>query len=117
MMMNSERESAEKYSAMNENHATDVSDESDNTTAAASVTAVEDLDNSSLQMPRRMLDKDRDTPEPLAAAAATSPGMPTPPNGGLAAWLQVLGGFFVYFNTWLVDGDMLNKQLLTLINI
>lgn len=23
-----------------------------------------------------------------------------PPNGGLRAWLQVLGAFFMYFNTW-----------------
>lgn len=22
------------------------------------------------------------------------------PNGGLQAWLQVLGAFFMYFNTW-----------------
>lgn len=24
----------------------------------------------------------------------------TIPNGGLKAWLQVLGTFFVFFNTW-----------------
>ncbi|EHK49605.1 hypothetical protein TRIATDRAFT_50392 [Trichoderma atroviride IMI 206040] len=23
-----------------------------------------------------------------------------PPNGGLVAWLQVLGGFFIFFNSW-----------------
>lgn len=23
-----------------------------------------------------------------------------PPNGGTTAWLQVLGAFFMYFNTW-----------------
>ena len=22
------------------------------------------------------------------------------PNGGLIAWLQVLGSFFIFFNTW-----------------
>jgi hypothetical protein len=26
--------------------------------------------------------------------------MSSVPNGGLKAWLQVLGGFFVLFNTW-----------------
>ncbi|PSR80204.1 major facilitator superfamily domain-containing protein [Coniella lustricola] len=26
--------------------------------------------------------------------------MPKAPDGGLQAWLQVLGGFFIYFNTW-----------------
>jgi hypothetical protein len=30
---------------------------------------------------------------------AGPPGGP-PPNGGLKAWLQVLGGFFLFFNTW-----------------
>jgi hypothetical protein len=24
----------------------------------------------------------------------------TVPNGGLKAWLQVLGTFFIFFNTW-----------------
>ncbi|KAH8120925.1 hypothetical protein FP744_10000951 [Trichoderma asperellum] len=29
------------------------------------------------------------------------PKMPdAPPNGGLVAWLQVLGGFFIFFNSW-----------------
>ena len=23
-----------------------------------------------------------------------------PPNGGLTAWLQVAGAFFIFFNTW-----------------
>ena len=25
---------------------------------------------------------------------------PAPPNGGLKAWLQVLGAFLLFFNTW-----------------
>ena len=28
------------------------------------------------------------------------PGPGPPPNGGLTAWLQVLGAFFLNFNTW-----------------
>lgn len=31
--------------------------------------------------------------------AGGPPGGP-PPNGGTTAWLQVLGGFFLFFNTW-----------------
>ncbi|KAH6887048.1 monocarboxylate permease [Thelonectria olida] len=27
-------------------------------------------------------------------------GPPAPPNGGLVAWLQVAGGFILFFNTW-----------------
>ncbi|EED12119.1 monocarboxylate transporter, putative [Talaromyces stipitatus ATCC 10500] len=27
-------------------------------------------------------------------------GPPPPPNGGLIAWLQVVGGFMLFFNTW-----------------
>jgi hypothetical protein len=27
-------------------------------------------------------------------------GDEAPPNGGLVAWLQVLGAFFLFFNSW-----------------
>ena len=37
-------------------------------------------------------------PKPVAASGGP-PGGP-PPNGGTKAWLQVLGGFFLFFNTW-----------------
>lgn len=34
------------------------------------------------------------------------PALPTPandpPDGGLKAWLQVVGSFFLFFNTWYV---------------
>ncbi|SMR54570.1 unnamed protein product [Zymoseptoria tritici ST99CH_1E4] len=35
-------------------------------------------------------------------ASPPPPGPPggPPPDGGLTAWLQVLGGFFLFFNTW-----------------
>lgn len=32
--------------------------------------------------------------------AATPAPPPPPPNGGTRAWLQVLGAFFLNFNTW-----------------
>jgi hypothetical protein len=40
--------------------------------------------------------------EPKAAAPARPPGPPggPPPDGGLTAWLQVLGGYFLFMNTW-----------------
>ncbi|KAK5998069.1 MFS-type transporter dbaD [Cladobotryum mycophilum] len=34
--------------------------------------------------------------QPVVEAAAPPP----PPNGGLQAWLQVLGAFFLFFNSW-----------------
>jgi MFS family permease len=44
---------------------------------------------------------------PAAAPAAkpsgppgAPPGMAPPPNGGLVAWLQVLGSWMLFFNTW-----------------
>jgi len=37
-------------------------------------------------------------PETLAPNRALGP--PAPPNGGLAAWLQVAASFAVFFNTW-----------------
>lgn len=36
------------------------------------------------------------------AAEEPPPSMPAPPNGGLAAWLQVSGAFWIYFNTWCI---------------
>jgi hypothetical protein len=35
----------------------------------------------------------------VAPAPQGPPGGP-PPDGGLTAWLQVLGGYFLFFNTW-----------------
>jgi hypothetical protein len=31
---------------------------------------------------------------------AKLPDEEPPPNGGLQAWLQVLGSFFLFFNSW-----------------
>jgi hypothetical protein len=43
-------------------------------------------------------------PQPLGEAAPqvsnTSPGPGPVPNGGLTAWLQVLGAWILFFNTW-----------------
>lgn len=99
-MMMSEEKRAEKHFGPNEHHATDVSDESEDTTAAPSVTAAEDPQISP-STPRGFQAKATEASKSLAAMPSSE--MPTPPNGGLAAWLQVLGGFFVYFNTWSVD--------------
>ncbi|KAK4167948.1 major facilitator superfamily domain-containing protein [Cladorrhinum sp. PSN259] len=40
--------------------------------------------------------------EDVADDGTTSPSQnaPSPPDGGLVAWLQVLGAFFLNFNTW-----------------
>lgn len=40
--------------------------------------------------------------EPKAAPPVRPPGPPggPPPDGGLTAWLQVLGGYFLFMNTW-----------------
>ena len=36
-----------------------------------------------------------------AAKEASTSSPPDPvPNGGLTAWLQVLGSFFLFFNSW-----------------
>ncbi|CBF89303.1 hypothetical protein AN0528.2 [Aspergillus nidulans FGSC A4] len=40
-------------------------------------------------------------PETTPHAPTAAPGgPPPPPNGGLLAWLNVLGSFMLYFNTW-----------------
>jgi hypothetical protein len=35
---------------------------------------------------------------PVQEAASQTPS--PPPNGGLVAWLQVAGAFFLFFNSW-----------------
>jgi hypothetical protein len=35
-----------------------------------------------------------------AQPTAKTAGPPPPPNGGLLAWMQVLGAFFLNFDTW-----------------
>lgn len=45
-------------------------------------------------------DRPADGPQkPASEAPAGPPGGP-PPNGGLKAWLQVLGSWMLFFNTW-----------------
>jgi hypothetical protein len=43
-------------------------------------------------------------PKDTTETSSSSAPEPTParfiPNGGLQAWLQVAGAFFLYFNTW-----------------
>lgn len=41
---------------------------------------------------------------PVRAGAYSSP-----PNGGLVAWLQVAGSFFLFFNSWYVICSMISK--------
>ncbi|KUI52926.1 Riboflavin transporter MCH5 [Cytospora mali] len=52
----------------------------------------------SMSAEEEKLPKSQDVP--LTTPAAPPSGMPHQPNGGLHAWLQVIGGFFIYFNTW-----------------
>ena len=50
------------------------------------------------EMPSEMLEPGRlDKPQKTIAA--------TPPDGGWRAWLQVAGGFFVFFNIWYVSNE------------
>jgi hypothetical protein len=44
-----------------------------------------------------------DAETPAAPKPAGPPGPPfSVPDGGVRAWLQVLGGFMLFFNTWYV---------------
>lgn len=45
------------------------------------------------------VDAEANIPQQQQKPAGGPPGGP-PPNGGTTAWLQVLGGFFLFFNTW-----------------
>jgi MFS family permease len=39
-------------------------------------------------------------PAPARPLAPSGAAPDSPPNGGLVAWLQVVGGFLIYFSTW-----------------
>ncbi|KAK9384415.1 monocarboxylate permease [Lipomyces mesembrius] len=41
-----------------------------------------------------------DGAESASRSIVKQAGPPPPPNGGLTAWLQVTGGFMIFFNTW-----------------
>lgn len=46
---------------------------------------------------------EKETPKDIIETASSTPEVKparTIPNGGLQAWLQVVGAFFLYFNTW-----------------
>jgi hypothetical protein len=45
-------------------------------------------------------EKDTDVQASPQAKPPPNPTNSPPPNGGLQAWLHVLGGFMLFFNTW-----------------
>ena len=45
-------------------------------------------------------DEKHDVEAPSQEPQKPAGGPPPPPNGGLVAWLHVLGGFMLFFNTW-----------------
>lgn len=85
-------------------------DESDTAAANTSVTT----DNST---PLQVGSRDSGTTPTIPPAAPAAASVPPPPNGGVRAWLQVLGSFCLYFNTWgksvpsLADPIVANSRL------
>ncbi|KAJ0124262.1 major facilitator superfamily transporter [Diaporthe amygdali] len=63
--------------------------------------ADQDAENHTSSTTQNMVEKDtpKDVVETDSSASETKPAR-TIPNGGLQAWLQVVGAFFLYFNTW-----------------
>ncbi|KAL5335189.1 hypothetical protein BJX70DRAFT_375748 [Aspergillus crustosus] len=45
--------------------------------------------------PKESPEPDVERPQPVQKSAP-----PPPPDGGLTAWLQVAGAFFLFFNSW-----------------
>jgi hypothetical protein len=43
--------------------------------------------------------EESDTPK---LVAQSQPALNPPPNGGLEAWVQVVGAFMLFFNSWYV---------------
>jgi hypothetical protein len=90
---------------------------------SSSTILAEDLDEKQLSAPRpdllvrteSNLEKAIDAEAHLNISPASDdtvsdedPG--PPPNGGLQAWLQVLGSFFLFFNSWYVGLDALGMK-------
>ncbi|KAI1770472.1 MFS general substrate transporter [Hypoxylon cercidicola] len=79
-----------------ENHSSRVSDSEDLTISNGSgiVVSSEEAENTT--------EKSANGQTELESAAPAPPrtGPPPPPNGGLVAWLHVVGGFMLFFNTW-----------------
>ena len=48
----------------------------------------------------KTLENKNDEPRAEQLAKPTANTVGPPPNGGLRAWLIVLGGFMLFFNTW-----------------
>lgn len=48
----------------------------------------------------RAIPQDEGSLPPKAMAKPPGPPGGPPPDGGTTAWLQVLGGYFLFFNTW-----------------
>lgn len=42
---------------------------------------------------------------------AAAPSAANLPNGGLTAWLQVVGAFFLFFNSWYVYASRVSLEL------
>jgi hypothetical protein len=62
----------------------------------------DDMSSSNVTDPEpfeKTADAEANLPQQQQKPVGGPPGGP-PPNGGTTAWLQVLGGFFLFFNTW-----------------
>lgn len=60
-------------------------------------------DNASATPPNHLIEKEQHSESQSPPQAETTPATNSPgpvPNGGTIAWLQVLSGFMIFFNTW-----------------
>ncbi len=73
--------------------------EKDNRPQDAEQTHLDD-DSSSNDPGHNALDLPSTVPPLEATVEKLPPVQEPPPNGGLNAWLQVLGSFFLFFNSW-----------------
>ena len=91
----------------------DISDKSDHTrTSNDSFSRIEDDSPTALPSPQNEVEIKTDAPSMAKIEAAEPleliPG--PPPNGGLQAWLQVLGAFFLAMNSWFVHNTLIGKK-------
>lgn len=77
------------------------------------IVVIDDFHSHRVEQIQSMAEKRTSSEDSLETQAAPPVVASQPPNGGVKAWLQVLGSFILFFNTWSVSLAVLVASLLS----